>query len=72
MTQNAPVLKLSHYNSAKLTHMAERYDKREDRANDRKTHDNPNHESRHTYEKNLEESDYRMKHWQDDITDTEE
>jgi len=37
----------------------DRYDKEEDRANDTKTHDNPNHDGGHTNEVNLQEAEDR-------------
>ena len=39
----------------------ERYDKEEDRANDVKKHDNPNHPSKAAHDKNLEEAKEKQK-----------
>lgn len=39
----------------------EKYDKEEDRANDIKTHDNPNHPSEHSNELRLQDAEEREK-----------
>lgn len=43
----------------------ERYDPEEDRADDIKTHDNPNHPSEHAHEVALQEADDREQETED-------
>lgn len=41
-----------------------RYDKKEDRANDKKIHDNPNHSGKRSNDRRLRKAEEQIKRWQ--------
>jgi hypothetical protein len=52
---------MSEQKGSRRSSQTDRYDKREDRANDVKRHDNPNHPGMHSHDKTKAEADERRK-----------